>query len=207
MAENKDNELKTSLGAFHLSNSGEHRKWQPGKGNFFELTVPDLEQLLKPGVGLENIDKSNDYIANGSEVLKLTVKSFKIPTFSVDDLKITKGNSTVHYAGTPTFQSGSITIDDMVGPESKAVLEAWLRLCYDVTTDKGGRAVDYKKTCVVTEYTSDHVQVRAWKLYGTFPQNIEESEYDKESDEIRRVTATLIYDRAVPELYSQADFR
>ena len=198
--------INDALSTFHISDLESHRKWQPGKGNFFELTIPDLGELLKPGVDSEKAE-SGDYIKDGSEVLKLTVKSFKIPTFEVEDLKITKGNSTVHYAGTPTFESGSITIDDMVGPESKAVLEAWLRLCYDVTTDKGGRAINYKKKCVVTEYTSDHVPVRAWKLIGTFPTTIEESEYDKESDEIRRVTATLIYDRAVPELYSQADFR
>ena len=198
--------INDALSTFHISDLESHRKWQPGKGNFFELTVLDIDSLLRPGIEEENAGEG-DYITNGAEVLKLTVKSFKIPTFEVDDLKITKGNSTVHYAGTPTFQSGSITIDDMVGPESKAVLEAWHNLCYNVLTDKGGRAINYKKDCVVTEYTSDHVKVRAWKLIGTFPTTIDEDDYDKESGDIRHITATLIYDRAVPTLYSQDEFK
>lgn len=193
----------SGLGTFHLSDT--NRKWQPGKGNFFELIVSDLDQLLKPGL-TEDSAREDKYITNGSDVLRLTVKTFKVPSFEISDIEVVKGNSTVHYAGTPKFQSGSLTIEDMIGPESKAVLEAWHNLAYDVMTDKGGRAINYKKDCTVIEYTADHVKVRSWKLIGCYLTTVEESDYDKTADDLREVSATLIYDRAIPTLESQADF-
>lgn len=187
--------IQEGLSAYHLSDA--HRAWQPAKGNFFELEITDLDGLLLPGLE-ESSTRADKYITNAKEVLRLTVKSFKVPHFSVEDISITKGNTKVHYAGAPTFEDGSLVIDDMIGAKSKAVLEAWQNLTYNVLTDKGGRATDYKKNCTITEYTSDHVKVREWILYGCWPKDISEDDYDKTNDDLREVSATIVYDRAVP---------
>ena len=88
----------------------------------------------------------------------------------------------------------------MIGAQSKAVLEAWQNLAYNVVTDKGGRAINYKRNATLIEYTSDHVKVRSWKLIGCWIKNVSEDDYDKTNDDLRRVTGTIRYDRAIPEI-------
>lgn len=190
--------INDGLSTYHLS-AGTHRAYQPAKGNFFEFIVEDLGSLLKPGVE-EALAEDSDYIDNGQEVIRLTVNKSSVPHFELEDISIRKGNSVVHYAGTPTFDDGTLELDDMIGAQSKAVLEAWQNLCYNVLTDKGGRAINYKKNATLIEYTSDHVRVRSWKLIGCWIKKIDESDYDKEDDSLRRVTVSLRYDRAVPEI-------
>lgn len=190
--------INDGLSTYHLS-TGTHRVYQPGKGNFFEFIVEDLDNLLKPGVE-KDLATTNDYILNGQEVIRLTVNKAPVPHFELEDISIRKGNSVVHYAGTPTFSDGTLEVDDMIGANSKAVLEAWQNLCYDVMTDQGGRAINYKKNATLIEYTSDHVRVRSWKLVGCWIKNISEDDYDKESDGLRRVQSTIVYDRAIPSI-------
>ena len=135
--------INDGLSAYHLS-TGTHRAYQPAKKNFFEFIVEDLDNLLKPGVEVD-LAEDSDYITNGQEVIRLTVNKAPVPHFELNDIEIRKGNSIVHYAGTPTFSDGTLEVDDMIGAQSKAVLEAWQNLAYNVVTDKGGRAIDYKK--------------------------------------------------------------
>ena len=190
--------INDGLSAYHLS-TGTHRAYQPAKKNFFEFIVEDLDKLLKPGVEVD-LAEDSDYITNGQEVIRLTVNKAPVPHFELNDIEIRKGNSIVHYAGTPTFSDGTLEVDDMIGAQSKAVLEAWQNLAYNVVTDKGGRAIDYKKNATLIEYTSDHVKVRSWKLIGCWIKNISEDDYDKTNDDLVRVQGTIRYDRAIPEI-------
>ena len=190
--------INDGLSVYHLS-TGTHRAYQPAKKNFFEFIVEDLDNLLKPGVEVD-LAEEHDYIRNGQEVIRLTVNKAPVPHFELNDIEIRKGNSIVHYAGTPTFSDGTLEVDDMIGAQSKAVLEAWQNLAYNVVTDKGGRAIDYKKNATLIEYTSDHVKVRSWKLIGCWIKNISEDDYDKTNDDLVRVQGTIRYDRAIPEI-------
>lgn len=190
--------INDGLSVYHLS-TGTHRAYQPAKKNFFEFIVEDLDNLLKPGVEVD-LAEENDYIRNGQEVIRLTVNKAPVPHFELNDIEIRKGNSIVHYAGTPTFSDGTLEVDDMIGAQSKAVLEAWQNLAYNVVTDKGGRAIDYKKNATLIEYTSDHVKVRSWRLIGCWIKNISEDDYDKTNDDLVRVQGTIRYDRAIPEI-------
>ena len=196
-------EINKALSTYHLS-TGVERVYQPAKGNFFEFIVEDLGDLLKPGVDAE-LAEDQDYITNGQEVIRLTVHETTIPHFQLATLSIRRGNSVVKYAGVPTFEAGSLICTDMIGAQSKAILEAWQNLAYNVLTDKGGRAytVDgrgYKRDATLIEYTADHVRVRSWKLIGCWISNITEDNYNMESDDIRRVNCAIEYDRAIPEI-------
>ena len=191
-------DINKALSTYHLS-TGVERIWSPAKKNFFEFVVEDLGDLLKPGIE-EELAEDADYITNGQEVIRLTVHETSVPHFELATLSIRKGNSVVKYAGVPTFNEGSLVCDDMIGAQSKAVLEAWQNLAYNVVTDKGGRAINYKHNAVLIEYTSDHVRVRSWKLIGCWISNITEDNYNQETDDIQRVTCTIQYDRAIPEV-------
>ena len=190
-------DINKALSTYHLS-TGIERTWQPAKKNFFEFVVEDLGDLLKPGVEAE-LAEDSDYITNGQEVIRLTVHETSVPHFELATLSIRKGNSVVKYAGVPTFNEGTLVCTDMIGAQSKAVLEAWQNLAYNVVTDKGGRAVNYKHNATLIEYTADHVRVRSWKLIGCWISNITEENYNQETDDIQRVTCTIQYDRAIPE--------
>lgn len=189
--------INDGLSAYHLGST--HRAYQPAKKNFFEFIVEDLTDLLKPGVEKE-LAQASDYITDGQEVIRLTINKAPVPHYELNEIEIRKGNSSVWYAGTPTFSDGTLEVDDMIGANSKAVLEAWQNIAYNVNTDQGGRAINYKKNCTLIEYTSDHVKVRSWKLIGCWIKNITEPDYDKESDDLSRVQATIRYDRAIPEV-------
>lgn len=196
-------EINKALTTYHLS-TGVERVYQPAKGNFFEFIVEDLGDLLKPGVD-EELAEDQDYITNGQEVIRLTVHETTIPHFQLATLSIRRGNSVVKYAGVPTFEAGSLVCTDMIGAQSKAILEAWQNLAYNVLTDKGGRAYTadgrgYKRNATLIEYTADHTLVRSWKIIGCWISNISEENYNMESDDIRRVTVSFEYDRAIPEI-------
>ena len=196
-------DINKALSTYHLS-TGVERTWQIGKGNFFEVIIEELGDLLKPGVE-EELAEDVDYITNGQEVIRLTVHETTIPHFQLATLSIRRGNSVVKYAGVPTFEAGSLVCTDMIGAQSKATLEAWQNLAYNVLTDKGGRAYTtdgrgYKRNATLIEYTADHVRVRSWKLVGCWISNISEENYNMESDDIRRVTCSIEYDRAIPEI-------
>ena len=157
-------DINKYLSAYHLS-LGTERTYQPAKGNFFEFIVQGLDDLLKPGVDAK-LTQDSDYVYNGQEVIRLTVHETTIPHFQLGTLSIRRGNSVVKYAGVPTFEAGSLVCTDMIGAQSKAVLEAWQNLAYNVLTDKGGRAyktdgTGYKRDAELVEYTSDHVRVRS----------------------------------------------
>ena len=200
------NTSEQGLGVYHLI-EGNKRVYQPAKGNFFQLVITNLPEKIKlagtaGGAGNEVVGDL------ASEVIRLTVNKTSVPHFTLGEISIRKGNSVVYYASTPEFNEAPIEIDDMIGVESKAILEAWQALAYDVTTDKGGRAYKlnadgsnaggYKADAELIEYTSDYVQVRSWKLKGCWVKEISEDDYDKENDGLRRVQATIRYDRATP---------
>lgn len=188
------------LSTYHLS-TGTHRAYQPAKGNFFEFIVEDTSDWLKPGVDPEGlINEETDYVKTPQEIIRLTVNKTSVPHFDLEELSIRKGNSVVYYAGVPTFPEGTVEIDDMIGIESKATLEAWQNQAYNVMTDKGGRAINYKHDATLIEYTADHIKVRSWKLIGCWVKSLSEEDYDKETDNVRRVSATIRYDRAIPEI-------
>ena len=73
--------INDGLSTYHLS-TGTHRVYQPGKGNFFEFIVEDLDNLLKPGVE-KDLATTNDYILNGQEVIRLTVNKAPVPHFEL----------------------------------------------------------------------------------------------------------------------------
>ena len=57
---------------------------------------------------------------------------------------------------------------------------------------------DYKKNCELVEYTQDFVPIRSWELIGCWISALSESDFDKESDGKRQITATIQFDKAIP---------
>ena len=187
--------MSNSLSAQHISTN--LANYEAARTGFFSLIVDDIDNIIKASYSGDRKDAANsDKIARAQETLKLNVVKAPVPHFSLEVMKYKRGNDTVTFAGVPSFESGNIEVDDVVGLDTKSILMAWQALAYNVYTRKGGRMKDYKKNCTLIEYTQDFEQIRSWTLYGCWISNITEGEFDKENDGKRKITAKIEYDRA-----------
>ena len=187
-----------SLTAVHISR--DLANYEAARSSFFVLVVSDLDNLVKPNVSSEN-PNANDYISNAKDVLRLNVTKSSVPHFTVGTEEYRRGNEVVKFATTPTWDDGSLTVDDVVGLDTKSILMAWLYKAYNPHTRKGGRMVDYKKKAQLIEYTQDYEQIRIWNIEGMFITKIQEDEFDREStDGRRKLTVSFVYDRSTMDL-------
>ena len=188
--------MSNSLSAQHISTN--LANYESARTGFFSLIVDDIDNIISAAyTGDPKSAAASDKIAKAQETLKLNVIKAPVPHFGLEVLKYKRGNDTVTFAGTPDYEAGSITVDDVVGMDTKSILMAWQALAYNVHTRKGGRMKDYKKNCTLIEYTQDFEQIRSWTLYGCWINKISEGEFDKENDGKRQITAELQYDRAI----------
>lgn len=162
--------------------------YEPQRISDFEFVVTDLENLVALG--------TNTVIPNAQELLRLAVISCPIPHFTQDVINIRRGNGTLKFAGVPTFDAGTVVIQDWIGANTKEICMAWQHLSYDVITQKVGLASDYKKDCYLVEYTPDKQKVRQWKLYGCWISGLSEGTYSHSEGGANNVTMTIQYDSA-----------
>lgn len=193
-----------SLNTTHISNN--LRLYEAARSGFFVFMIANPKEtfanLVRPGT---DPDSGAVTVANGglfdavaaSDAIRLNVTKTSIPNFKLETSSYRRGNDMVYFAGVPTFSSGSITVDDVVGMETKNILYAWLELAYNPITRKGGRMADYKKNCTLIEYTQDMKAIRTWDLEGCFITEISESDFDKENDGKRQLNVSIQYDRAI----------
>ena len=199
MANNKINET-SYLNASHISELlGDY---EAARSGFFTLIVQGIDDLISATESNKTDTKAEKVNVGASvtnqEILSINVTKASVPHFSLEVLEYKRGNETVKFAGTPSFEAGSLTIDDIVGLKTKDILLAWQALAYDVHSGKGGRMKNYKKTCTLIEYTQDYEQIRTWELRGCWISELSEDTFDKEADSKRQITATLQYDKAIP---------
>lgn len=183
------------MGVYHLTDNP--RNYEPVRTNNFRFLVQGLDSLLRVGGDATNAE---DYITNAQEVIEYTVVSFDAPHFTQDSIEVNRGNSRAYYAGKASFSQGSLVVNDFVGANSKSTLEAWQALSYDVVNDTIQRASAYKKDCIIMEYLPDNTLVRYWELKGCWVIGLSETGYDNNSSQMKTITATIKFDRAIPHL-------
>lgn len=190
-----------SLNTLHISEN--LKAYEAARNSFFVFLV-DPDQLTNlyapdfdPDSGESSVEDGTRFDKQiASDALRLNVVKASVPSFTVESMQYRRGNDVVKFAGVPTYKDGSITVDDVVGLDTKSILYSWLYLAYNPITRKGGRMKDYKKTCTLIEYTQDYEQIRYWTLYGCFITGIDEGDFDRENDGKRQLTVSISYDRA-----------
>lgn len=197
--------MSNSLSAQHISTN--LANYEAARSGFFSLIVDDIDNIVSAAyTGNPSAAADSDKIGKqAQEILKLNVIKAPVPHFSLKAEEYRRGNDVVKFAGVPTFDSGSITVDDVVGLDTKSILMAWQGLAYNVHTRKGGRMKDYKKNATLIEYTQDFEQIRSWTLYGCWISKIDEDPFDKSNDGKRQITATIEYDRAIMNLDNKVE--
>lgn len=196
--------MPENTGTYHLADNP--KLYEPARSNNFEFVVTNIDSLLRAGVKESGLTDESNYITNGQETLRVSVVSSSVPHFTLGVIDIRRGNNTMHVAGTPTFDSHQLVLNDYMGARTKSVLLAWQALAYDVRTEKVHRMENYKKDCYLYEYSPDYDEViRKWRLIGCWISGLSEDPFSAESNDKRTVTATIIYDKAIPMLSDEAE--
>ena len=184
----------------HISSNLQN--YEAARTGFFTLTVSaqDLGNLLSPNyTGDPSAATEADHLTGVQEALKLNVTKAPVPHFEISQvMEYRRGNDVVKMAGVPQWSEGTLTVEDVVGIDTKSILLSWLYLAYNPHTRKGGRMKDYKKHATLTEYTQDYEPIRHWDIEGMFITKLQEDDFDRENDGKRQIQATFVYDRAIP---------
>jgi hypothetical protein len=187
------------IGIYHMTDNPS--LYEVGRSNNFEFIITGVNSLLKAGalVTEETAQEGDRTSATADDTIRLSVVSASVPHFQQDEIMIQRGNMKMYAAGLPSFNDGTIEVNDYIGLDTKSVILAWQRLSFDVTTQKIGRMADYKKSCTLIEYTPDYKIIRKWRLDGCWIKNVADSgDFNMEEGGKRTVTATIRFDRAMP---------
>lgn len=190
--------------AYHISDNPAY--YEPSRNNAFQFIVVDpsfpVNDILLAGADAESTDP-NDYLnvyGSYQEVLKLSISEAFVPHFDLDVIEIKRGNSSVKFAGTPSFSEGTLKFNDYVGARTKDILMAWHAMAYDVKTDVVQLAGNYKYDCMLIEYSPDFSRIlRKWRLVNCWIKSFSEGNFSHESNDKRSVDVTIVYDRAIPD--------
>ena len=178
-------------GTKHMVND---TNFEPQRTNNYEVQITGLSDITT------DMNGNKIPMANASETITLSTNSFDAPSISVDPITVRYGNSSIKYAGVPSFGDASIVINDYIGLNTERILSAWYAQVYNPNTKEIGYAVDYKKTAYLIEYDTKYSkQTRSWRMEGVWPQNLALGSYAAEGGSQRQITMTLIYDRLVIE--------
>lgn len=184
---------ESQIGTYHL---GENPQlYSPQRANNYEFIVTNIDDILRPGA---TGDETNGRFRNAQEVLRLSVSSAFVPHFSQTPVEVKRGNSTVKFAGVPSFGEGSLQFHDFIGAATKEILLAWQHLSYNVYTEKVGSldVTPYKKEAALLELTPDNRKVRQWRIHGCWISNLNEGAYDNYNGDKKMLDVTIQYDWA-----------
>lgn len=195
---------------YHLSLHPE--LYEPSRNNAFEFLLTGLansdaiSKLYAAGVNRATADDA-DYIGTTqdvTDVIRLSVAEASVPHFDLETIEIRRGNSSMKFAGTPSFSDGSLKCNDYVGARTKDMLLAWQALAYDVQSDVVQLASNYKFDCLLVEYAPDYSRIiRQWKMIGCWVKSLSEGSFSHDSPDKRSVDVTFVFDRAIPEIPSE----
>lgn len=183
-------------GTYHLSDNP--AIYEPSRNNAFEFVVNSkINTLVQAGITLPD---DTTMLTGIQDVIKLSVSEASVPHFELGVIEVKRGNSTMKFAGTPSFNEYSIKCNDYVGAKTKAILLAWQALAYNVAKDVVNLAVNYKFDCQLVEYTTDYSRViRTWTLKNCWVRVLSEGSFTHDSNDKRTIDVTIVYDRAIPE--------
>ena len=187
-------------------NSG--TEYNPQRKNNFTLIVNGLgNDLLRVGTvdSTQGSITDADKIVNGQEQLILALKSSDTPVLTQSPIEIGRMNSTIKFAGKPSFNTLNMEFYDYIGSEVKDTLYAWQNLQYNYRYDYVGGSSSYKKDCQLLQLTPDGTLVRYWDIKGAWLQSVTPGSYSMDDgDTAQTVSAELVYDWA--QLHLPDDF-
>lgn len=182
-------------GMIHLAMNP--RNFEPQRENAFQFIVTDIDNIVNVSA---NVGDATNTIANAQEVLRYSLVSATVPTFSQNVEQISRGNATLKFAGKPEFNALTLVFNEFVDSDSKGALLSWQAKSYNAKSQGIGDVSDYKKDCYLLEYTQNYEKlIRTWHIVGGWIKGIDDGSFSHDSSGLKTITATLEYDWAYIE--------
>lgn len=159
----------TQLGALYMSSD---RQYEMQRTNHFEV-----------------------YIAGLGEEFVLSVESVTLPKYSIDPIDLSRGNDSVKVPGKVTLENQQIVVRDVIKIDMEDRIEKWRSKVFDPKTGKMGWVDEYKKEGYLYQYGPDGTHIRAWKIEGCWPRDVDISEFSYENAEVKKLTLDLCVDK------------
>lgn len=186
--------LTTDKGAQHFAAKKELFEIQ--RGNNFEFVIP-AEAFTDITPFGQNAETNT--VANAAENIRLSVNAASIPYFSQNAIEVSRGNTTVKYAGVISYGSGSISCYDFIGARTKDALMGWQARSGNPLYQTVGQQKDYKMDCYLMEYTPDYTElVRTWRVEGCWISDMSDDGYGVNNNGSKNISCTIQFDRAYP---------
>jgi len=177
------------MGTYHMAQDG---RFEPQRNNNFEVQIIGLDNL-------KTVHKQQNVSSDAGSSFTLSIASFKAPSMSISVIPVSYGNNKVKFAGIPEFENSDITFNDFIGIDVANILQAWFKLGYDMRTQKVGKKVGgYAKNGYLIEYDPSGETARQWQLVNCWLSSFDLGDFAQEGGSIRTVSATLVYDYAIP---------
>lgn len=134
----------------------------------------------------------------GAENIRLAMLAGFLPNESNEVITLPYGNEEVHVAGKLKYDTGDITVRDMVDKDIYQALRNWRRQVDDVVSGNIGFAAQYKKTARLVLVAPDNSLNRQVQLTGVWPEKITGGTLDYGANEVVVITMTLRFDKVLP---------
>ncbi len=162
--------------------------FEPQRTNNFEVRFEGLDEL---------VSSTGSYKYTGcGKAITLSVATAGDLNQSIDAIPVSYGNNAIKFAGKPTLNSISISVNDFIGLDTERILEAWSALVYNKNTQNIGKATDYKRRAYLIEYSPDYEVCKIWQLEGCWPGSITYGGYAQDNNNIRQISFDLHIDFA-----------
>lgn len=163
--------------------------FEPQRTNNFEIRFEDLDTLVSSTGEMKYTDCG--------KAITLSVANVGDLAQNIEAITVNYGNNAIKFAGKPSLNSISVTINDFIGLETERILEAWSSLVYNKNTQTVGKASVYKKRGYLIEYSPDYEIAKVWQLEGCWPGTITYGGYAQENSGQRQITMDLNIDFAL----------
>ncbi len=150
--------INSYSGAGHFANDS---NYEVQRSNHYEISI-DLEALNLP----------EDQNAGHQEAIRLCCTQAGIPQIQINPQQLRHGNETINVAGSPQWNTSSITVYDTIGKSMANILQDWFFRIFNPDTHTMGLVTNYKTTATLFLYSPDASVIRSWTLYGVFPTSL-----------------------------------
>jgi hypothetical protein len=127
--------------------------------------------------------------------LPLFCNAAKLPEESVSKLTVRHFNGLAHLAGQTEISDGSVTVRDVVSPDTYQRFMDWYKLVSDSETGVIGFASEYKKRGYAYRYDSKGVLVRTFELINLWPTSMPHGDFNYDSSDGVLLEVPLSCDR------------
>ena len=173
--------------------------WEPQRENNGKLYITLPFSISRSNgnnaIGAGLIASGGAGNASLDRILSFSVMAFPIPANANQEVPLRFLNEERKFAGTPTFQSMSVTFNDYLDADTVGVMTAWRHRVYNPYNGKVGWKRSYAGTGHIDMFGPNGQQVRTHLLVGVWPSEFNPGQVNMQGDATVQCGITLAVDK------------